>query len=78
MYYCIMGVLVILGIYLEQCNRSDLELECFLLFLALLNLPFVHFMLRLDSRTFAGLSFLNILGRVDCYIGSDRDERTDL
>ena len=50
----IRGVLVTLRIYMEQ-YRSDLELECFPLFLAW-SLPNLS-TLRLDSMIIAGLVF---------------------
>ena len=76
--YYIMRVLVILRIYLEQCIRSDLELECFLLFSSLVPTKFVHFIFRQDSMTVAGLSFLILSGSLGCYIGSGRHERTEM
>ena len=57
--------------------RSDLELVCFPLFLAwsLLNLS----ILRLDSMIIAGLVWFSqpFRQRCSCYIGSDKDERTE-
>lgn len=38
---------------------------------------FVHFILRLLGTTVARLSFLNLSGRYGCFVGSDRDERTE-